>query len=282
MNKVGLVLIVFLIVIVSCGKNPNYTPQGLRKLSDTELIERARARNHLSENIVFKDSMGNIILRDELRKINREESFGDQYVNSDNEVVEVVIRRATNQDKVLIEKIKQAFEEGEPISIIDIDCSEIQEILETVYDTDQGNRQGGSGGNAETDKDNQQIVVSTIENCGFPTVDAHGNKSVEAVFLVIQHAPKSLREKYFPLIKKSADQGDLSWSTVALMEDRMLMDRGEKQKYGSQVQKNNGSDNWALYPIEDPQNVNKRRAEVGLGPIEEYLKHFDIDYKPTN
>nr|WKN37831.1 hypothetical protein K4G66_03795 [Tunicatimonas sp. TK19036] len=77
MNKAGLVLIVFLIVIVSCGKNPNYTPQGLRKLSDTELIERARARNHLSENIVFKDSMGNIILRDELRKINREESFGD-------------------------------------------------------------------------------------------------------------------------------------------------------------------------------------------------------------
>jgi hypothetical protein len=64
------------------------------------------------------------------------------------------------------------------------------------------------------------------------------------------------------------------------MEDRMLMDKGEKQKYGSQVRKSNGSDKWSLHPpIQDPENVNKRRAEVGLEPIEEYLKHFGIEYK---
>ena len=86
-------------------------------------------------------------------------------------------------------------------------------------------------------------------------------------------------KKYFPLIKKSADRGDLSWSTVALMEDRMLMDIGEKQKYGSQVQKANGSDKWTLYPIQDPKNVNKRRAKIGLEPIEDYLRRFGIEYE---
>ena len=101
-----------------------------------------------------------------------------------------------------------------------------------------------------------------------------------AAFLVIQHAGKSLREKYFSLMKASAEKGDLQWNMVALMEDRMLMDKGEKQKYGSQVRKNMESGAWELYPVEDPKNINKRRAEVGLGPIEEYLSTWDLEFNP--
>jgi hypothetical protein len=281
MKKTVIILIVSLFSLVSCNKSSNYTPQGLRKLSDAEILERVRNGNYITKNTVFRDSSGNIISRDELHKVNQEEFFGDQYINSDNAIVEVVIRKITNGDKALIKKMKETLEieEEKPVTIIDIDCSKMEKILETVYETDQGNRQGGSVANADIDKENQQLVVSAIEKCGFPSVEKHGYKSVEAVFLIIQHAGKSLREKYFPQIKKSAHQGDLQWSTVALMEDRMLMDRGEKQKYGSQVEKKNGSDKWSLYPIEDPQNVNKRRAQVGLGPIEEYLKHFGINYK---
>ncbi|MDO1449773.1 hypothetical protein Q0590_26075 [Rhodocytophaga aerolata] len=283
MNKIVLILMISVFSAVSCNKSSNYKPQGLRKLSDTEIIEHAKTGNYISENTIFKDSVGNIVSRDELRQMNTEEIFGDQYVNADNKIVEVVLRKATNEDKALIKKLKEGFEiEDEAVTIIDIDCSEVEKILEAVYQVDQDNRKGGVVANTDIDKENQQIVVSTIEKCGFPSVEKHGNRSVEAVFLVIQHAGKSLREKYFPQIKKSADQGDLQWSLVALMEDRMLMDRGEKQKYGSQVQKKNGSDKWSLYPIEDPQNVNKRRAQVGLGPIEEYLKHFGIDYNTIN
>lgn len=281
MKKTVIILMVSLFSLVSCNKSSNYKPQGLRKLSDAEILEHAREGNYITEITVFRDSLGNIISRDELRKVNQEEFFGDQYVDSDNQIVEVVIRKATNQDKVLIKKMKEAFgiEDEQPITLIDIDCSKMEKILETVYQTDQENREGGSVANTDIDKNNQQIVVSTIEKCGFPSVEKHGNKSVQAVFLVIQHAGKNLREKYFPHIKKSADQSDLQWSAVALMEDRMLLDRGEKQKYGSQVHKENGSDKWSLYPIEDPQNVNERRAQVGLDPIEEYLKQLGIDYK---
>lgn len=247
-------------------------------LSNTEIINRARSGIFISEKTVFKDTLGNIILREDVKNIGLEEYFGDQYVNANNEVVEIVVRKATRQDKEVIQKIKEAFEEGEPITVIDVDCSNVEETLEAVYKSDQENRQGGSVGDPGIDRESRQTVVSIIEKCGFPTLEEHGHKSVEAVFLVLQHAGKSLREKYFPLVKKSADCGDLPWSTVALMEDRMLMDSGAKQKYGSQVRKNNGSDEWSLYPIQDPENVNKRRAEVGLGPIEEYLKHFDIEY----
>lgn len=285
MKKTVILLMVSLFSLVSCNKSSNYQPQGLRKLSATEILERVENGNYITQNTVFRDSLGNIISKDELRTMNPEEIFGDQYINSGNQIVEVVIRKATHEDKAVIKKMKAAFEKKhpveveQPVTLIDINCAKLEKILENVYQTDQGNREGGSVANADIDKENQQIVVSSIEKCGFPSVEKHGFKSVEAVFLVIQHAGKNLREKYFPQIKKSADQGDLQWSKVALMEDRMLKDRGEKQKYGSQVYKENGSDKWSLYPIEDPQNVNKRRAQVGLDPIEEYLKHFGIDYK---
>jgi hypothetical protein len=279
MRQTVIILIIFLFSLPSCNKSSNYKPEGLTKLSDAELIERARNRTLITEKTIFMDTLGNIIPREDLKRIDQEEFFGDQYVNADNEIIEIVVRKATNHDKELIRRIKEAFEEGKLITIVDIDCSKVQEILETIYETDQGNRQEGSVGNSDIDRENQQTVVSVIENCGFPTAKEHGHKSVQAIFLVIQHAGKGLREKYFPFIKKSADKGDLQWSTVALMEDRMLMDRGEKQKYGSQVRKENGSDEWTLYPIQDPENVNQRRAKIGLGPIEEYLKHFGVEYK---
>lgn len=281
MKQKPIILLILLLSIIACENKNHYEPEGLRKLRDTEIIDRAISGNsNLDiEKIVYKDSLGKNIPREDLSKLDQDKFHGDYYVNANNEVVEVVIRRATEEDKVLRKKILEAFEEGEPITIIDIDCSEIREILEAVHESDQENRKGGGVQDLNIDKGNQQKVVSIIEKCGFPTAEKYGHKSVEAVFLVIQHAAKSLREKYYPHIKESADKGDLSWSIVALMEDRMLMDKGEKQKYGSQVQKKNGSDKWVLYPIEDPQNVNVRRAEVGLGPIEEYLKHFDIDYQ---
>lgn len=279
MKATLIILLVSLVSLVSCNKSNNYQPQGLKKLSHSEIYDRIKAGKPMAGKVIYKDTLGNIISTDDLYKMNEEEVFGDMYVNADNEVAEIVMRKATAEDKVFIAKIQRAFEEDEPVTLIDIDCSKIQQILEGVYENDQKTRQGGGMGDTDIDKKNQQIVVSIIENCGFPKSEKHGRKSVEAVFFVIQHAGRSLREKYFLQIEESAERGDLERGQVALMEDRILMDRGEKQKYGSQVQKINGSADWTLYPIEDPQNVNKRRAEVGLGPIEEYLEHFGIDYK---
>ncbi|WP_347160235.1 DUF6624 domain-containing protein [Pontibacter chitinilyticus] len=278
MKKIILGLLVTFFAVVACTRSSTYQPQGFRKLSEAELVERARARNLVTEKTVIKDSLGNTIPREQLEKMDPEAFFGDQYVNANNEVAEVVLRRATAQDSVLVKKIEQAYEEGYPMAIVNVDCSQVRDMLERVYESDQASRKNG-GVDAAVDKANQQIVASIIEHCGFPSMEEHGHKSVEAAFLVIQHADKRLREKYYPFIKASADRGDIPWSEVALMEDRVLTDRGEKQKYGSQVHKEDGSDAWILYPIQDPANVDKRRAEVSLGPLADYLKQFGIKYK---
>ncbi len=36
---------------------------------------------------------------------------------------------------------------------------------------------------------------------------------------------------------------------------------------------------FKVYEIKDPAQVNERCKEVGLGPIEEYLKRWNIEWK---
>ena len=50
------------------------------------------------------------------------------------------------------------------------------------------------------------------------------------------------------------------------------MYHGYKQIYGSQIT------NDGLYDLEDPNNVNARRATMGLGSIEEYIDYWGLDF----
>ena len=70
------------------------------------------------------------------------------------------------------------------------------------------------------------------------------------------------------------------------MIDRIKVNKGLKQIYGTQISPvkdpNTGylANKAEIAPIEDEENVNKRRAKVGLKPIEQQAKEFGIDYKP--
>ena len=55
------------------------------------------------------------------------------------------------------------------------------------------------------------------------------------------------------------------------MEDRILMFEGKPQIYGTQLHSETGAKDWKLYTLLEPEYVDKRRAEMGLGPLSEYL-----------
>ena len=131
----------------------------------------------------------------------------------------------------------------------------------------------------EVDSLNLIRIKEIIEENGYPGKSLVGDQSSTA-WLVIQHADLKTQEEYLPVLQDAADKGELSRSSFALLVDRVRMRKGEKQLYGSQIQMNNGK--YEIYPIEDESNVNRRRAEVGLGPLEDYVKHWGIEYKvPT-
>ena len=120
-------------------------------------------------------------------------------------------------------------------------------------------------------------ISAILDKDGYPGKSKVGAGLSGTAFLVIQHAPHEAQEKYFDTLKEAADAEELSWSSFALLVDRISLGRGELQIYGSQVI-NDDDGNPIFAPIEDEANVNKRRAEVGLGPLEEYAKFFNIEY----
>ena len=78
-------------------------------------------------------------------------------------------------------------------------------------------------------------------------------------------------------MQEAVKKGKAQPQALALLEDRILTNQGKEQIYGSQVRINE-SGKFEFFPIKDEPNVNKRRASVGLGTLEEYAKYFNINY----
>lgn len=162
------------------------------------------------------------------------------------------------------------------VDIIDVDCSKKRQILSEVLESDQRIRKANEPIKyAKEDHRNQELVISIIEKCGMPTLKEVNQRQMDAIWLGLQHSTEEIRKKYFPYVEKAVKNGDLSKQQYALMKDRMLMDDGKPQLYGSQIK------NGKLYKLENPTSVNERRKEMGMEPIEDYLKYFHIQFNPN-
>jgi len=128
------------------------------------------------------------------------------------------------------------------------------------------------------DSINEAQVIQIIEERGWIGKSLVGGQANAALWLVIQHAPLETQEKYLPLLKESVKKKESRGNHLALLEDRILMRNGKPQTYGSQITRDEITDKQVVYEIKDPEYVNQRRAEVGLGPIEDYIKRWDIEW----
>lgn len=125
--------------------------------------------------------------------------------------------------------------------------------------------------NREQDSLNEIRVKQILDEHGWLGRENVSERAGKALFLVIQHADLPVQEKYLPLMRRAVTQGKANASDLAYLEDRILMRQGKPQRYGSQIVPDKETGAWVLYETEDLPNLNKRRASVGLGPIQDYL-----------
>jgi len=122
-------------------------------------------------------------------------------------------------------------------------------------------------------------VERIIKKHGYPGKSLVGNEHSSTAFLVIQHSDLATQEKYLPMLKEAAEAGELPYSSLALLIDRVRMRHKIPQLYGTQLYRNPETGNVEFYEILDESCVDQRRKEVGLPPLKEYAKWFDIKYK---
>ena len=84
--------------------------------------------------------------------------------------------------------------------------------------------------------------------------------------------------QYLPMMREAVKNGKAKGSSLALLVDRVALRQGKRQIYGSQIARDQDSPVYYVSPLEDPDNVDKRRAEVGLGPLSEYVSRWQIKW----
>ncbi len=123
-----------------------------------------------------------------------------------------------------------------------------------------------------------------LDASGFPGLDRVGVNGVADFWSIAQHADfdpdfqKMVLDQMEPEVRK----GNASPRLYAFLTDRVRMNTGEKLLYGTQVTYNFITGEAFPLPTEDMDNLNKRREEVGLEPIEEYLGGLTKDHMAMN
>jgi hypothetical protein len=168
-------------------------------------------------------------------------------------------------------------------------------ILDTIFQEDQKYRQQIQGIEEkygwesdemkahwkiinEKDSINLIEVKKILDERGWLGADAIGYQGNSTLFLVIQHADIETQEKYLPMMREAVSKGNAEASSLALLEDRVALRKGEKQIYGSQVGRDQETGEYYVLPLIDPENVDKRRAEVGLGTIQDYISNWGMTW----
>lgn len=121
-------------------------------------------------------------------------------------------------------------------------------------------------------------VKEILNKYGWLGPDIIGNNGSLTLFLVIQHADLKSQIKYLPMMEAAVKNEKASAANLALLQDRIQVMQGKKQIYGSQIYSDPKTGKQTIGPIDDEENVDKRRASVGLQPLELYAKIFGIKY----
>lgn len=128
------------------------------------------------------------------------------------------------------------------------------------------------------DTANTHWLERVIARQGWPTAAQVGPAGVRGALLLVQHADldTAFQARVLPAIQKAYAAGELPGGDVAMLTDRVAVNQGRPQVYGTQAKLANGR--WVPVPIADSATVDARRAAMGLPPLRDYFRILDSLY----
>lgn len=165
--------------------------------------------------------------------------------------------------------------------------------LESILASDQGIRRQWSKAEKEfgmeskqadsvskimhyTDSLNLIEITSILDKYGWLGKDKVGEQGNMCLFLVIQHSDLQTQKKYLPMMRDAVKNKKAKGTALALLEDRVALGEKKPQIYGSQIGYDKETKKFFVCLLSDPDNVDKKRKEVGLGLLADYAKNWDI------
>ena len=178
---------------------------------------------------------------------------------------------SANYDKPLQKELLEIYTEDQGIR---------GDFMKIYKDPNSDKKKIDSIGKLMRKKDSINLikVIKILDEKGWVGKDVVGAQANQTLFLVIQHSDLKYQQKYLPMMREAVKKGNANPGNLAYLEDRVALREGRRQIYGSQSSKNKMTNKLHISPMIDPDNVDKRRAEVGLGTMAEYAAKMNIEW----
>ena len=127
------------------------------------------------------------------------------------------------------------------------------------------------------DKKNTEGMKEIVEEIGWPSVSKVGKKASIDAWLLVQHADHDVDfQSYCLSLMNELPAGEVRAEDIALLTDRVRVNSGQPQVYGTQFREMDGK--HVPKDIEGIENVNERRKAIGLDTLEENIERMYKKY----
>lgn len=129
---------------------------------------------------------------------------------------------------------------------------------------------------------NNERIKEIINDHGWPGISVVGKEGSKAAWLIIQHAVLDTKfmDSCLSLLNEAVTKGEAEGWCLAYLQDRVLTMSGKPQIYGTQHDIDENDIAYPL-PIENPDNVNYLRREVGLDELSEATRRIQERHNTT-
>lgn len=180
--------------------------------------------------------------------------------------------------------------------VVSLDYRSVQQDLQRIHEQDQQIREAIMAVGMQSDEAvplfkqmrgidsvNQVHVRHLLTTSGWPARSEVGEQASRTIFLVVQHSNRTLIAQQLPALRKLVKQGEAYKTDAALMEDRLRMFLGKKQRFGTQTAdwvRKDGK--LVVWPIQRPARVNRYRQELGFSTtVEQNAAQLGAIYNPN-
>ena len=126
-----------------------------------------------------------------------------------------------------------------------------------------------------TDERLMAELLTMVPPEGWFLKSVYGEQAANAAFLIVQHSDLENWRRFVPVLEPLVAAGEVNGSQYGLMYDRLAINEGRPQRYGTQMTCKNGKFVVDWDNIEDPANADTRRAAMGFpGTLAEYEARF--------
>jgi hypothetical protein len=131
-----------------------------------------------------------------------------------------------------------------------------------------------------TDSLNHIKLKDMVLKYGFLGYDKVGKDGSHNFWLLMQHQDShpDFQEKVLAMMEKELEKNNANANNYAYLLDRVRVNTGRLQVYGTQMQLNIDSTSYEPKAVENPDTLDERRLKVGLPSIARYIEIMNSRY----